>query len=74
MEQRVTVRQEQNRQYIAIEPTEPETVYVPYYDPAVVYGEWPYPAYPPYYFPPPGYIATGDAEPVPARLNLSAEV
>ena len=41
-EQTVTVRQEQNRQVIAIEPTDPNTVYVPYYDPAVVYGQWPY--------------------------------
>jgi hypothetical protein len=29
---------------------------VPYYEPAVVYGAWPYPDYAPYYFPPPGYI------------------
>ncbi len=55
-EQKVSVRREQNRQVIAIEPTDPETVYVPYYDPAVVYGGWPYPAYPPYYFGYPGYI------------------
>ena len=67
-EQKVTVRQEQNRQVIAIEPTDPNTVYVPYYDPAVVYGEWPYADYPPYYFPDyyagyigPGLIATGIA-------------
>jgi Protein of unknown function (DUF3300)/Chaperone of endosialidase len=65
-EQTVTVRQEQNRQVIAIEPTDPNTVYVPYYDPAVVYGAWPYADYPPYYFPDsyagyigPGLIATG---------------
>ena len=60
-EQKVTVRQEQNRQVIAIEPTEPNTVYVPYYDPAVVYGEWPYADYPPYYFPDyyAGYIGGG---------------
>src|SRR5215475_11379419 len=58
-EQTVTVRQEQNRQVIAIEPAVPDTVYVPYYDPAVVYGAWPYPAYPPYYWPAPGYIAAG---------------
>ena len=60
-EQTVTVRQEQNRQVIAIEPTEPNTVYVPYYDPAVVYGEWPYAEYPPYYFPDyyAGYIGGG---------------
>jgi hypothetical protein len=59
-EQTVTVSQAQNREVIAIEPTDPQTVYVPYYDPAVVYGEWPYPDYPPYYYyPEPGYIGTG---------------
>ena len=58
-EQKVTKKQEQGKQVIVIEPTEPDTVYVPYYDPGVVYGGWPYPAYPPYYFPPPGYIAGG---------------
>jgi Protein of unknown function (DUF3300) len=59
-EQKVTVRQEGNRQVVAIEPTNPGSVYVPYYDPAVVYGEWPYPDYPPYYwYPEPGYIASG---------------
>ncbi|MGZ7060569.1 MAG: DUF3300 domain-containing protein, partial [Candidatus Angelobacter sp.] len=58
-QQKVTKKQEQGKQVIVIEPTEPNTVYVPYYDPAVVYGGWPYPAYPPYYFPPPGYIAGG---------------
>ena len=48
-----------------IEPAQPDTVYVPYYNPSVVYGAWPYPAYPPYYYPPaPGYyggalLATG---------------
>jgi hypothetical protein len=55
-EQKVTVTREQSKQYIAIEPTNPETVYVPYYDPNVVYGGWPYPAYPPYYFGYPGYV------------------
>ena len=59
-EQKVAVRQETNKQLIAIEPTNPDTIYVPYYDPAVVYGEWPYPEYPPYYwYPEPGYIASG---------------
>ncbi|MGZ3668218.1 MAG: DUF3300 domain-containing protein, partial [Ktedonobacterales bacterium] len=52
-EQKVSVRQEQNKQVIVIEPAVPDTVYVPYYDPAVVYGDWAYPAYPPYYFAPP---------------------
>ena len=57
--QAVTVRQQENRQTIAIESAQPDTVYVPYYDPAVVYGEWPYSDYPPYYFPAPGYPAGG---------------
>ncbi len=57
-EQTVSVRTEQNKQVIVIEPAQPDTVYVPYYDPSVVYGAWPYAAYPPYYFPPaPGYYA-----------------
>jgi hypothetical protein len=35
-------------------------VYVPYYDPAVVYGPWWWPAYPPVYWGPPlGYYAWG---------------
>ncbi|HVG50029.1 MAG TPA: DUF3300 domain-containing protein, partial [Xanthobacteraceae bacterium] len=58
-QQKVTVKQEQSKQVIVIEPTQPDTIYVPYYDPAVVYGAWPYPSYPPYYFPAPGYIAGG---------------
>jgi hypothetical protein len=58
-QQKVVVSQEQGRQVIAIEPTDANTIYVPYYDPGVVYGEWPYPDYPPYYWPTPGYIAAG---------------
>src|SRR5262245_54741660 len=43
---------------IKIEPANPQVVYVPSYNPTVVYGAWPYPAYPPYYYYPPGYIAS----------------
>jgi Protein of unknown function (DUF3300) len=41
---------------IEIAPTDPEVVYVPSYNPTVVYGAWAYPAYPPYpvYAYPPG--------------------
>lgn len=48
-------------QTIVIEPANPQVVYVPTYNPTVVYGAWPYPAYPPVYMPPPpGYaMATG---------------
>lgn len=35
---------------ITIEPTNPDLIYVPVYDPYVVYAPWPYPAYPPYFF------------------------
>jgi Protein of unknown function (DUF3300) len=58
-QQNVTVRKEQEKQVVVIEPSSPDTLYVPYYDPSVVYGSWPYPSYPPYYFPQPGYIAAG---------------
>src|SRR5499427_1691903 len=58
-QQTVTVNEVQGRQVIAIAPTNPDTIYVPYYDPGVVYGSWPYPAYPPYYSPPPPYIGYG---------------
>src|SRR5439155_4772398 len=43
---------------IRIEPTNPQVVQVPSYDPTVVYGAWP-PAYPPYSPYPPGYFAAG---------------
>ena len=58
-EQKVTTEVENNTTVIKIEPTNPEVVYVPTYNPTVVYGAWPYPAYPPYYYYPPGYVAGG---------------
>jgi Protein of unknown function (DUF3300)/Chaperone of endosialidase len=60
-QQTVTVTQQAGQQQvISIEPASPEVVHVPYYDPGVVYGEWSYPEYPPYYYPPPaGYIVGG---------------
>ena len=53
-EQKVTVEPE--TKVVVIEPANPEVVYVPTYNPTVVYGTWPYPAYPPYpvYAYPPG--------------------
>jgi Protein of unknown function (DUF3300)/Chaperone of endosialidase len=38
-----------------IEPTNPDEYYVPIYDPGVVYGDWPYSDYQPFYWYPPGY-------------------
>jgi hypothetical protein len=53
-EQTVIVEQK----IIKIESASPQVIYVPTYNPAVVYGAWVYPAYPPYYYYPPGYVAT----------------
>ena len=58
-QQKVTVQQDQGRQTIVIEPAVADTLYVPYYDPATVYGSWPYADYPPYYFGYPSYIGAG---------------
>jgi hypothetical protein len=46
-------------EYIVIEPVDPGMLYVPIYDPDVVYGPWAYPAYRPFYWRPPGYVAVG---------------
>ncbi len=52
---------------VKIVPANPEVIYVPAYNPTVVYGAWSYPAYPPTYWPPyPAYypgaaLATGFA-------------
>ncbi|SIT44304.1 conserved exported hypothetical protein [Paraburkholderia piptadeniae] len=37
---------------VKIEPANPQVIYVPAYNPTVVYGSWSYPAYPPTYWPP----------------------
>ena len=41
---------------IEIEPSDPEVVYVPVYDPGEVYGPWWYPDFLPFYFPPPVWM------------------
>ena len=56
-EQVVSTEQENGTNVIKIEPTDPQVVYVPTYNTTVVYGPWPYAAYPPYYYYPPGYAA-----------------
>ncbi len=53
-----TVVVEPASQTIVIKSSSPDIVYVPTYNPVVVYGAWPYPSYPPYYYHPPGYVAT----------------
>lgn len=46
-------------QAIQIEPANPEVVYVPYYDPNMVYGPWLWPDYPPFVFLPPDGMIIG---------------
>lgn len=53
-EQTVRTETVETKQVIIIEPAQPNTVYVPTYDPAYVYGPWWY-GYPPYAMYPPGY-------------------
>jgi hypothetical protein len=54
-EQKVTVEQQDNRRTVVIEQASDDMVYVPAYDPGVVYGAWPYSDYPPYYWGYPSY-------------------
>ena len=48
----------EKKDVIVIEQANPQVVYVPSYDPVVVWGA-PYYPYPPIYYPPPGYYAAG---------------
>jgi len=47
----------QENRHIAIMPVQPTLVFVPYYNPRMVYGRWPQPAYAPVVWDPwPGYV------------------
>lgn len=59
---------------VVIEPAEPQVVYVPYYDPFVVYGAWPYRAYPPVYFPLPSVYVTGVLHPLSIFFGVGITV
>lgn len=67
-EQKVIVQEK----IIVIEPASPQVIYVPTYNPTVVYGAWPYPAYPPYYYYPPGYVAATSAFAFASAVALGA--
>jgi len=56
-EQKVKTEQQNGQTVYIIESAKPETVYVPTYNPATIYGSWWYPYPPPYYYYPPGYVA-----------------
>src|SRR6516165_11496093 len=66
-EQTVTVDQQDNRRTVVIQQTSDDTVYVPAYDPGVVYGAWQYADYPPYYWGYPDSWGYGIAAGVLAR-------
>ncbi len=52
------VRVLQNGTLLVLEPASPEVIYVPYYDPLLVYGRWWWPGYAPMRWNPwPGYAA-----------------
>jgi hypothetical protein len=57
-QQKVETQVIESKSVIVVEPANPQVVYVPSYDPVVVYGAPIYP-YPPIYYPPPGYYAAG---------------
>jgi hypothetical protein len=59
-QQKVETQVIDNKQTIVIQPSNPEVIYVPSYNPTVVYGAPAYP-YPPVTYPPPGYYAAGAA-------------
>jgi len=59
-QQKVETKVVESKQVIVIEQASPDVVYVPSYNPTVVYGAPAYP-YPPISYPPPGYYAAGMA-------------
>src|SRR5271170_38348 len=54
-QQRVTTEQENGQNAIVIQPTDPQVVYPPVYNPAYVWGPPAYGVYPPLGYPAPGY-------------------
>ena len=59
-QQKVETKVIENKSVVVIQPSNPEVIYVPSYNPTVVYGAPAYP-YPPIAYPPPGYYAAGMA-------------
>ncbi|HXZ80890.1 MAG TPA: DUF3300 domain-containing protein [Terriglobales bacterium] len=59
-QQKIETKVVESKQVIVVQQASPEVVYVPSYNPTVVYGAPAYP-YPPIYYPPPGYYAAGMA-------------
>jgi hypothetical protein len=58
-EQTVTTQTQGSESIIAIQPTDPQVVYVPTYDPNTAYGQWSNPSYPPTSYPTGGAVMRG---------------
>ncbi|HMN84871.1 MAG TPA: DUF3300 domain-containing protein [Bauldia sp.] len=57
VQQTVTTQTEDTRVVYVIEPANPDVIYVPWYDPRIVFGPWRWAEWPPFYFaPPPGIV------------------
>ena len=57
-QQKIVKKTVEKQEVIIVQSANPEIVYVPVYNPTVIYGTWPYPSYVPYYYYPPGYVAS----------------
>lgn len=57
-QQKVETQVVEGKTVVVIQQANPQVIYVPTYNPVVVFGPPPYP-YPPIYYPPPGYYAAG---------------
>jgi len=57
-QQKVQKKTVQSKTVYVVQSVNPEVVYVPVYNPTYIYGAWSYPAYPPYYWYPRGYVAS----------------
>jgi hypothetical protein len=56
-EQKIEVKTVEQKTIIEIQPADPQVIYVPSYQPTVVYGAAPVYAYPPVVYPSAGYVA-----------------
>ena len=70
-QQTVETKVVESKTVIVVEPASPQVMYVPSYDPVVVYGAPAYP-YPPIYYPPAGYYAAGMAVSFGVGMALGA--
>jgi hypothetical protein len=73
-QQKVTTQTQGSRKVIVIQPAKPDVVYVPAYDPLVVYGAWPYPTHPPVAYYPPGFVAGTSALSFGAGMAVGASL